>query len=257
MNDKVNHQISQDNQWYTSKQLESLANPAARRIYAQRWDYFHTVFQGLKVQKKPIRILDAGCGDGINLKYLDSLDNTVLTAFDYNPLRVQRVKEEFPNVSAHQVDLTDITVDSGPFDLILLSQVLEHIENDLKALQQLKQLLAPNGRFIVGVPNEGCLLARLRNHVLEPNIAKTTDHVNFYTEGVITNLMKQAGFEVESIMREGFFYPLQRVNGFFMQSHAKFLFTQKLGRLFPWLCAGYYFSIKHSSAAAPEKQLTG
>jgi len=51
-----------------------------------------------------------------------------------------------------KIDLTDIDFGTGTFDVILSSHVLEHIENDRKALSELYRVLKPRGWAIIQVP---------------------------------------------------------------------------------------------------------
>ena len=65
-----------------------------------------------------------------------------------------------------KADICDLPFEDR-FEVIILNHVLEHIDDDVFVLENLKRLLRPGGRLVVGVPNEGCLLATLRNYVLE------------------------------------------------------------------------------------------
>ena len=50
------------------------------------------------------------------------------------------------------VDLTQLTFGDAAFDFIFLSHVLEHIEDDRRALREIHRVLAPGGRVFVEVP---------------------------------------------------------------------------------------------------------
>lgn len=50
------------------------------------------------------------------------------------------------------VDITDIPYKSGAFDIIICSHVLEHIENENKALSELARVLSDTGTAIINVP---------------------------------------------------------------------------------------------------------
>lgn len=87
-----------------------------------------------------------------------------LTGVDFNPLRLKRVKERFPEVEVREFDLLKDNF-GKKFDIVIFNHVLEHIKDDELALQKLYDLVA-GGIVILGVPNEGCLIAKLRNHRL-------------------------------------------------------------------------------------------
>ena len=52
--------------------------------------------------------------------------------------------------------------DEGPFDVVLAGDVLEHVRDPGRVLEQARELLAPGGRLIVSVPNFGHWYVRLR-----------------------------------------------------------------------------------------------
>lgn len=164
-----------------------------------------------------IKVLDAGCGDGINGAVLKRLFaqravNCEIVGCDYNPIRLSRAQsQEYERIV--QADLLQLPFEDNEFDLILCSHVLEHIPQDKKGLNELKRVLKSNGLLILAVPNEGCLMAYMRNHFFQRSIIKTTDHVNFYTEKKFRLLISKIGLEpITEIMREGFFMPHLGIN---------------------------------------------
>lgn len=242
-NNHVSTQIKNGNLWYTEEQLPTMDNPAVANVVKQRWMFIQSILLDLSIKERPITVLDAGCGDGVNLKFLTSLAGIDVSGFDYNPVRVERATQSFPDATIQQADLTDLSEVNERFDCILLSQVLEHIPDDLDVLKQLASKLTPQGQLIVGVPNEGCALARLRNNVLFPDYAKTTDHIHFYTPPHLKDLFSEAGLTINHTLVEGFFYPTIRMYQFFSAGKWRFTFSQWLGRVFPSLAAGFYFSL--------------
>ena len=85
--------------------------------------------------------------------------------------------------------LEDIT---EKFDVIVLSEVIEHIEFSagIEFLKSLKELLVPGGRLIVSTPN--------LNH---PNRYWDSDHVTPYRYEELAGALKWAGFTVPKLYR--------------------------------------------------------
>jgi len=52
----------------------------------------------------------------------------------------------------HKVDLQNLPFADATYDFVFASHVLEHIPNDLKALQEIRRILKPNGIAILPVP---------------------------------------------------------------------------------------------------------
>ena len=73
-------------------------------------------------------------------------------------------------------------------------------------------MLRAGGLLILGVPNEGCVMGRLRNRLIQPSIGRTTDHVHFFTAQTVGDALRRAGLPVRRIERETFFFPCSYVN---------------------------------------------
>lgn len=96
------------------------------------------------------RILEAGCGTGGNLAMLQQWGE--VTAFEYDSDARQHAAtvsglDILPGSLPDGIDHID-----GPFDLICLFDVLEHIEADVTSLRTLASRLAPGGAMFLTVP---------------------------------------------------------------------------------------------------------
>ena len=245
---KVQREIAGGNPWYISEQLQNLRNQSQRRTIERRWSFINTCIEKMHFlhPERKLRILDAGCGDGINLTILSKIPYARVTACDYNPLRLDRTRKAFLNVEVIEQNLTNVQMAKDSFDIILCSQVLEHIREDMVVLGELKRILSEDGVLIIGVPNEGCFLAKLRNRVLEPHICKTTDHVHFYTEKEFVEKLNSAGFSVRDRFYENFFFPKQSINNYFASREWGLKFMNILQKILPSQAAGFYFAAMHS-----------
>lgn len=96
----------------------------------------------------------------------------------------------------------------------------------------------PGGLAIVGVPNEGCLIARLRNHIVQRSISRTTDHVNFFTDITLTDALTAAGLRVRRVERETFFFPHSYINAGLSEFRAGHWLMATLRRAFPSQAGG-------------------
>ncbi len=272
-NDNLDHdpykQIKAQNKWYVADQFAiQLGTEGRRSLIEFRWRYFEKCILSF-IQRRTehddaqISILDAGCGDGINLfglgRIVDKFRlNTFLTGIDYNPIRVQRsnIFDYIDGVS--QASLYALPFSNSSFDVILCNHVLEHLHDDQNALNELNRVLKDDGILILGVPNEGCMLAYIRNHFVQRSILRTTDHVNFYTMNQVKSMLGEAGFDVLDSETENFFFPHEWIHYSLIEFSWGRRLINTLKRIFTSQSAGLIFlarklsrasSVEHSKAS--------
>jgi SAM-dependent methyltransferase len=95
------------------------------------------------------RILDAGCGSGRNM--IELARHGAVTGVELSPTSVALAR------ARHSGDVIEGSVLEMPFadasfDLAVSLDVIEHLEDDLAALQELRRTVAPGGALLVTVP---------------------------------------------------------------------------------------------------------
>jgi len=240
----IEKEIRNGNPWYTESQLKQIVQPHTKRIIEGRWQFISKeIRRQFEKTNRDLALIDIGCGDGVNLELLTKIKGLNITAVDYNRIRTERLRKRFTDIKIIHADIFTHPFNTK-FDIVLMSQVLEHIENDYEALVKVRGMLRRQGILILGVPNEGCLMAQLRNRIIQPCISKTTDHVNFYTKRQIVNLIREAGYTVQSIYYEGFFFPHLRLNQLINSYKVGYYITKILGKIFRSQIGGFYFVLQ-------------
>jgi SAM-dependent methyltransferase len=141
------------------------------------------------------RVLEIGSGTGNMTKHLVPRDAYV--ASDVNPLYLQTLRTLVSDRPYLDVTLTDVTRrESFPsprerFDTVVCLNVLEHVEDDVGALRNLRDALAPGGRAIILVPQGPGLFGSL-DEVL--------GHRRRYTEASLRRVALDAGLEPRQIL---------------------------------------------------------
>jgi SAM-dependent methyltransferase len=232
--------------WYVAKKLPCLDDPVLRRTVMRRWRFYERAINTCRAKcpDQPVRILDAGCGEGLNLKYLATAPGVSVFACDHDQGRADQARKQFPSVQVSRQDILSPDYETGFFDIILCSHVIELIPDDMAVLSVFRRLLAPGGALILGVPNEGCLAARMRNGLLDPQSSHEAGYVHHYTRRKLEKKFRKAGFRVHKVLRENFYYPMRWMNDFMAARKLGFYYMQTLNFFFRSQAAGYHFLLR-------------
>ncbi|WP_187277218.1 class I SAM-dependent methyltransferase [Methylobacterium sp. WL103] len=97
-----------------------------------------------------IRILDAGCGSGGNLALLKSFGRVDAVEYDDGARQIAFIRSGM-HIKTCNLPY-DLPVSDSAYELIVLLDVLEHIDQDAEVLSALRTKLKINGQIIVTVP---------------------------------------------------------------------------------------------------------
>lgn len=140
----------------TDKQIEAVAQFEEKYFwYIARRELLHMALHSLALPKNA-KILEVGPGAGANARMLANF-GTVLLA---EPSELFRKYLAAKGFNATDASLPELAGVSGPFDLICLFDVLEHVDDDAGALGKLAEKLAPGGRMLLTVPAVPFLYSR-------------------------------------------------------------------------------------------------
>jgi SAM-dependent methyltransferase len=116
--------------------------------YRGRRTVLDGVIAGLELPK-PARVLDAGCGSGRNMIELSSLGPVTGIELSETSVALARGREAGEIVSG---SVLEMPFPDDSFDLAVSLDVIEHLEDDLTALRELRRTVAPGGALLVTVP---------------------------------------------------------------------------------------------------------
>jgi ubiquinone biosynthesis O-methyltransferase len=106
-----------------------------------------------KDRVKDKRILDVGCGDGV-LAYFLSRTGASVSGIDGSVEAVSYAKEKNQNreIDFQVASAYDLPFADNHFDLVVSSEVIEHIDDVAAYLQEIKRVLKPGGSIIISTP---------------------------------------------------------------------------------------------------------
>lgn len=195
--------------------------------------YFEKILNSFYLEKKPKKILDAGCGIGIYALALGRIfEKAKVTGGDIDKYKLQSCKAiaselNIVNIEFKYMNLTK-TNNRPMYNLIVCIDVLEHIQNYESVLRNFSKLLKSGGYLYIHVPqpNQKRIFSSLKKWHHE-------DHAH---EGIAKNVMESAlkklGFKIiESKETFGFFGKLSWELNHIMLSKSFML----AGIIFPFL----------------------
>jgi len=119
-------------------------------------------------------VLELGCGEGRGLELI--LEKAeAYTAFEKNPLVIANLKEKYKDINIIERFVPPFMgAKDKSFDTVCTFQVIEHIEEDEKFVEEIHRVLKPGGTAIISTPNIKMSLTRNPWHVREYTVDEFT-----------------------------------------------------------------------------------
>jgi SAM-dependent methyltransferase len=143
-----------DRYWRYVRKIKDLANPldylkATEDVY---WSIDRALSNFVK-NKKSTKILEIGCGLGY-LTYSLLKTGYDIIGLDISKTAVKRANENFGNhyICADLFEYSQLHPES--FNVIILTEVIEHVNNPFFFIKSIIRLLKPGGRAIITTPNK-------------------------------------------------------------------------------------------------------
>jgi SAM-dependent methyltransferase len=136
--------------------------------------------------RRPWRLLDVGCGDGLFFERLGRFGEVEGLEPDASLVTDPRWRGRIRlGALGPETDLSE-----ARYDVVLMLDVLEHIADDLGALRSVRRALRPGGLLVLTVPSLGWLWSR--HDVIN-------EHHRRYEPRGLRRVLEGAGFRVEGV----------------------------------------------------------
>jgi SAM-dependent methyltransferase len=150
--------------------------------YRGRRNVLERVIADLRLPARA-RILDAGCGSGRNMVELARHGTVTGVELSGTSVALARDRAAGEVIEGSVLEM-DLAADS--FDLAVSLDVIEHLQDDLSALRELRRVVAPGGSLLVTVPAYQWLWS---GH------DEINHHHRRYTRRSLLRVAEQAGWE--------------------------------------------------------------
>lgn len=157
------------------------------------------------------KVLDVGCGTGRHIRQTRRYQNITAIGLDLGKKEVYETKENLIEMDSTSASFGGTVPDSGPwmivrgsvyelplsenlFDCVIISEVLEHLYDDDKAIQELSRVLKSGGILAVSVPREG---PEALCWVLSKEYRQSSGgHVRIYRRKQLMQKLSRHGFRI-------------------------------------------------------------
>jgi 2-polyprenyl-3-methyl-5-hydroxy-6-metoxy-1,4-benzoquinol methylase len=152
-------------------------NPIQRMLL----DNFFKNLVSLTKEKKVDSILDVGCGEGFTLNRLreEGIGNK-LEGIEYLNTAIELGQKMYPNIKIKQGNIYNLSYADNSFDLVLCTEVLEHLDDPAKGLKELVRVAKKY--LVISVPNEPFfMMAQLIRGKNWSRFGNDIEHINHWT----------------------------------------------------------------------------
>ena len=153
--------------------------------------------------KAGLRVLEIGCACGATLREIGARSPSArLYGVELND-KAAEIAAPYATILSMDVECLDPSQVAERFDYIVMGDVIEHLQNPWKAIENMRELLAPGGEVIASIPNVGHISNLYE--VLSGNWTYKSmglldrTHLRFFTKKEIIKLFQEAQFDIQDM----------------------------------------------------------
>jgi len=143
------------------------------------------------------KVLEIGCGVGDKLVAFRS-EGHECYGFEPGTADYKICKSKGLNVINQTFNVPEALL-NGPFSIVVLTNVLEHLPDPEGFLEELHSVLQPSGLLLIDVPNEFNPFQKMYETMSGGNkwYLSPPAHLNYFTPSTLTNLLSGKGWRVK------------------------------------------------------------
>jgi len=176
--------------------------------------------------KESIEVLDVGCGNGVDLFCINSIYNdfqkSIFVGLDLSEENIKSCNnakdaKNLSNINFLVGNIESMSFKEETFDVVICSEVLEHLPNQGQALAGIRKILKDNGALIITAPNKSNYFLKIAKffrflglwrHKGEnkvdnglPPFGEGFGHISVKSLSEWIDIFRQEKFKIESIKR--------------------------------------------------------
>jgi ubiquinone/menaquinone biosynthesis C-methylase UbiE len=182
-----------DHARYTQSRLAHWETVAARQGSADGGRYYRRRLRQVFAAHVPSgqRVLEVGCATG---ELLAAVAPAHGVGIDFSPLMVTEARRRHPELTFHVADAHDLSALAGPFDVVILSDLMNDVWDVQQVLEQVARICHAGTRVVVN--NYSRLWEAPLSMAAAFGMSRPRLQQNWLTVADVTNLFHLAGFEV-------------------------------------------------------------
>jgi SAM-dependent methyltransferase len=149
------------------------------------------VYQRLAQHCAGREVLEAGCGEGYGADLIARVARRVI-ALDYDETAVAHVRARYPRVQVIHGNLTELPLPDSSVDVVVNFQVIEHLWDQDRFVDECARVLRPAGLLMVSTPNR-ITFSPGRDTPINPF------HTRELNANELTQLLVNAGFALDGM----------------------------------------------------------
>ena len=197
-----------------AKSLSNAYDKVSERVINSSDHYDHLEALASTIITDGSSVLDAGCGNGYLIERVISKNalhkHVKYAAFDASEKMVNGLKARLTDVQISQEFLPNTSFGDEVFNIIMCSEVLEHVHVPREALKELFRIAAPRGMLVLSVPNGDRI--GINDVIKKKKAWQPADDV-FYTFSELNMMFREAGWRIVSAETIGWMFPRHASDG--------------------------------------------
>lgn len=184
---------------YDDRYYESWFGEPGQNIQRLKRENFRRLLQHYSAPLLGKKLLDIGCATGFLIQEASS-QGAKVAGIDVNVWATEQARKLLPEATIYTGNLHNSLTEKffapAAFDLITATDVIEHVAEIKPFLQDLLQLLAPDGSAIFTLPDPDSFSARAMGKAW---FQYKAEHVTYLTRKSLALLAAELGFKIEQL----------------------------------------------------------